>query len=397
MSDSEEPKNSPQEGIEPAPASGKPAKSYSQTDFPVHVSFYDAATLKPMEPDHKLISFYHAGNKNSKIKYTPPEKSKGIFVLHGIEKPTLVEMILNGSFQRQCERFVSGVVAFMAKPGAKEGCRVHSPLFKLEESCRVRFHAYDSSDPDDIDDKEAQLEGVGLVLTAVPAPRGEHEPSIRNIIGRTYSASTVNGIAEMNGLPQRTLFRLEVRGLPNYICRNAPEFVQTCCDPQIEVDLPFQPCACLTAPTFVFVREGCAATRCSNLEFEIAGESFRADQYGIWTAPRELMGEVHLSHPQMAFSPSYFELNANTPPVFVVTVAERAQVAIGRRIRGRFVDDVNSPFARRPLAVLLPNGDEVEVMTDDDGYFEAPHGSRVYAREDKWGLATEPIYLTETV
>ena len=396
MADSEQSKNSSHQGIEPAQASGKPVK-YAPKDFPVNVSFYDAATLRPIEPDPGLVSFYYAGDKDSKIKYTHPDRNKGLFVLHGIEKPTLVEMILNGTFQRQCERLVSGVVAFMAKPGAKEACRVHSPLFKLEESCRIRFHAYDSSDPDDIDDKEAQLEGVGLVLTAVPGPRGDHESSTPNIIGRTYSGSTVNGIAEFNGLPQRQLLRLEVRGPRNYICRNAPEFVQTCCDPQIDVDLPFQPCARLTAPTFVFVREGCAATRCSNLEFELAGESYRADQYGIWTAPRELTGEVHLSHAQMAFSPSYFELNANTPPVFVVTVAERAQSPAGQRVRGRFVDDVNSPFVRRPLAVLLPNGDEVQVVTDDEGYFEAPHGSRVYAREDKWGLATEPIYLTETV
>jgi hypothetical protein len=49
------------------------------------------------------------------------------------------------------------------------------------------------------------------------------------------------------------------------------------------------------------------------------------------------------------------------------------------------------------VAVLLPNGDEIEVLTDQQGRFQAPVGSTVYAREDEWGLATERVYLTEKI
>jgi len=59
------------------------------------------------------------------------------------------------------------------------------------------------------------------------------------------------------------------------------------------------------------------------------------------------------------------------------------------------LDEENKPFAGRRVAVLLPNGHEIEVVTDQPGWFEAPAGSSVYAEEDEWGLTTEVIVLSK--
>jgi hypothetical protein len=386
----QEPSNSSKETRE------KMAK-LGQDEFPVDVVFYDASTLKLIDPDLDLISFYRAGNKDAKVKAVRLEKY--LYVLSGIEETTLVEVILSGTFQRNCESYVSGVVAFVAKGGGKEPCRVYSPLFRLEESCSVRFHAYDNSDEDDIDDKEAQLNDVTIVLTPVHSPQRSQETANPNVGRGSFTARTVNGIAEINGLARRQLYRLEVRGPQGYLCPTAPEFVQTCCDSQVDVPLPFQPCGDLPAPTFVFVRDGCSATRYSSVEFEAGGQAFSADQYGIWTVPTDaagepvLSGQIQINHPQRVFSPSTFELNADTPPAFIVRVSERAQMPAVRSVRGRFVDDDDEPFSHRKLTVQLPSGEEAEVFTDKNGYFEAPHGSRVYAKHDDVGLATEPLLL----
>jgi hypothetical protein len=72
-----------------------------------------------------------------------------------------------------------------------------------------------------------------------------------------------------------------------------------------------------------------------------------------------------------------------------------AQQLAFQHIQCRFVDENNKPFVGRRVAVLLPNGDEIEIETDEQGYFEAPQGSRVYARQDQWGLAAEPIVVSE--
>jgi hypothetical protein len=50
-------------------------------------------------------------------------------------------------------------------------------------------------------------------------------------------------------------------------------------------------------------------------------------------------------------------------------------------IRGQIIDEKKKPFANRPVSVLLPNGDEIEVTTDSQGFFEvtAPPRARFAA------------------
>jgi hypothetical protein len=110
--------------------------------------------------------------------------------------------------------------------------------------------------------------------------------------------------------------------------------------------------------------------------------------------PPDMEGLVSISCPGMTLSPSTIDLRKDASPVMTVTVSDQNA---GISVRGQFLDHANTPFVRRPISVLLPNGDEVQVLTDEQGFFEAPKGSRVYAREDNWGSATEPVYLTETI
>jgi hypothetical protein len=89
------------------------------------------------------------------------------------------------------------------------------------------------------------------------------------------------------------------------------------------------------------------------------------------------------------------DLRDGSNPVAVVKVSQQSLATPAQMVRGKFVDTAQTPFARRPLVVLLPNGDEVETFTDDAGEFEAPPGSKVFAREDDWGLATVPIVVSK--
>jgi len=90
-------------------------------------------------------------------------------------------------------------------------------------------------------------------------------------------------------------------------------------------------------------------------------------------------------------------LREGAPPVTTVAVSDQPVTASGRNAEGLLLDHTNKPFVGRRVAVLLPNGDETEVLTDQQGRFQAPSGSTVYAREDEWGLATERVYLTEKI
>jgi hypothetical protein len=71
------------------------------------------------------------------------------------------------------------------------------------------------------------------------------------------------------------------------------------------------------------------------------------------------------------------------------------QVSAVQNIRCRFVDEKNKPFAGRRVAVQLPNGNEIEVVTDQDGWFEAEEGSIASASDDDSGYAIEAIVLRE--
>jgi len=116
---------------------------------------------------------------------------------------------------------------------------------------------------------------------------------------------------------------------------------------------------------------------------------------GILNIPSVLEGAVlTLSAPNVTFTPAALDATKNAPTVTTFTVTEQAVLASGRTVQARFVDQSNSPFVHRPIWVLLPNGDEIQVETDDQGYFEAPAGSQVYAREDAWGAPTEPVLVS---
>jgi hypothetical protein len=127
----------------------------------------------------------------------------------------------------------------------------------------------------------------------------------------------------------------------------------------------------------------------------VGGTDLTIGEQGILNIPPSLEGAVlTISAPNVTFTPPTLDATKNAPTVTTFTVAEQTVLASGRTVQARFVDQANVPFVHRPVWVLLPNGDEIQLETDDQGYFEAPVGSQVYAREDAWGAPTDPVVVS---
>jgi len=148
--------------------------------------------------------------------------------------------------------------------------------------------------------------------------------------------------------------------------------------------------------TAIFIPQNCQVDRwgCGRT-VNVGGMDLAIGENGILNIPPVLEGAVlTLSAPNVTFTPATLDATKNAPTVTTFTVAEQAVLASGRTVQARFVDQSNTPFVHRPLWVLLPNGDEIQIETDDQGYFEAPAGSQVYAREDGLGLATDLMMMS---
>jgi hypothetical protein len=112
----------------------------------------------------------------------------------------------------------------------------------------------------------------------------------------------------------------------------------------------------------------------------------------ILKVPTDLNDMVSINAPGYVFSPAMLDLRKDAPPVITVTVAEETAAASAMS-RGLFVDESNVPFVNRPVTVLLPDGREIKTMTDDEGFFDAPEGSQVFAGQHDSGPATETVLV----
>jgi hypothetical protein len=240
------------------------------------------------------------------------------------------------------------------------------------------------------------LDGVEWTVTAVKAPITAHG-TMPKFQPWSYTARSAQGVAEVPEIPLHQLYRIEVRGPEGYLCKDsATQFRYICCESSAKLETLFQPCGKQPVRSVVFVRQECSGARWANSSVNLGGLDLNVDADGIAKLPSDMTGIRTLTSPGKVFNPPYLDLGEGATPVSVVSVSDLAGADTASSVRGRFVDDANLPFARRPITVLLPNGDEVQVTTDDAGYFEAPHGSKVFAREDDWGLATEPIILKQS-
>lgn len=291
-----------------------------------------------------------------------------------------------------------------------ECCCIPFPLHKLAETCTIKFRAFDASTVDFIEHAEAFRKNVEWVVTAVRTPaHAAATPAKSTALARTGahaapskfqswvgSIKGVEGCGEMFEVPLHQLYQIDARAPEGYICMgSALQYRYICCERTLEITSYFRPCGMCPARSVVFVNQKCQGVRWGNATVLLGGTEVPVDQDGIMKVPDGMNGVFPLSAPGVTFFPPAINLSKGAPPVSTVAVADQPVTASGRTVRGRFVDNANSPFLHRTISVLLPNGDEIQVTTDDQGYFDAPVGSQVYAREDEWGLATEPLYLSE--
>jgi hypothetical protein len=327
-----------------------------------------------------------------------------------------VQIRLSEAVDVNCSRYASEVVltrvkitdgeveaeADEAAPRQLRGCCcIPIPLFRLDETCVVKFKAYDTSFKDFVENAEAFLDNVEIIATAVqtpPAPVLAKTSALAKTSGQAFKpgifrARTAQGFGELSGLAHNQLYLLEVGGMNGYICEGQfPQYLYICCERIVELVFRFHPCGKFPNRSLIFVRKECNGIRWENASLELQGRPMRTDGQGYLPIPRDMAGVATLAYPGRQFDPAVIDLNDASSVVTVVTVTEQAQILPSRS--HQFVDDDGVPFSFRKLTALLPSGNSVQLMTDNHGRFEAPAGSVVYAEDDAFGLATEPIMVS---
>ena len=316
-----------------------------------------------------------------------------------------------------CSRYASEVILSRVKvsersPMMAEGlvraappcCSIPIPLFRLEETCVLKFRAYDTSFVDFIENAEAFLDGIELVATAVQTPAA---PALavreanslvpyrsQNVFHPgTFSGRTTQGSGEISGLTHNQLYLLEVRSMSGYICEGQfPQYLYVCCERVIELVFRFRPCGKNPSRSLIFVRQECSGIRWENSSIELQGRQLRTDNQGFLPIPKDMVGTAQLNYPGKSFTPSVIDLSEGMDVVKVITVADQPQIL--NPVMHQFLDDDDVPFSFRRLTALLPSGDSMQLMTDERGRFEAPAGAKVYADDDAFGLATEPLMVS---
>jgi hypothetical protein len=266
------------------------------------------------------------------------------------------------------------------------------PLQEVQQACRIHFLARDNNEEDWVENAKFFLNSVEWTVTAINAPVSAHGT---NPVFQAFTASvrSVEGSAEITGLPLHQLYRIDTRGPKGY-AGPAVELRFICCETQIEIESLFAPCSSEATRSVIFVQQACSGKRWgSGQRVSIGGElQDPIGENGILDVPKDLDGMVPISAPGQVFSPAMLDLRKDAPPVITVTVAEETAAASAMS-RGLFVDESNVPFVNRPVTVLLPDGREIKTMTDDEGFFEAPEGSQVFAGQHDSGPATETVIV----
>jgi hypothetical protein len=333
-----------------------------------------------------------------------------------VDEAVNVEIRLASTTEISCTRYTSEIILTRVRAAETERptnpsedakqqpmtcCCLPIPLFELEETCVVKFRAYDSSFEDFVENSEAFLDGVELVATAMQTPAAPLTPSTTSLTttastpafqAGAFSATTVQGSTELAGLAHNQLYQLEVRSLSGYIIdRLFPQYLYICCERVVELHACFRPCGKYPNRSLIFVREECSGIRWENSPLELQGRPLQTDTQGFLPIPRDMVGVAQLNYPGKTFTPASVDLSAGNP-VTVITVGETQQNQI--TVSHQFVDDNDVPFRFRKLIVLLPTGETRRLMTDESGRFEVPPNSTVYAEEDEYGLATEPVLVS---
>jgi len=379
-----------------------------------YVSFFDAAIpgktlvvasgtkLKLMVGDvEELAEVLGDGEKGPQHFELPGPIMKEHTDLHkacekdkSLEVP-LVMVKMASEYSQGCKRYSSPGVLFHPKHCLGDCGIIPIPLYAVPESCTIKLRAYDTSFADFIENSKSFLNNVQWIVKAVQTPAAAGSAVTFQPFGATVRS--VEGFAEIPDVPPYQLYSIEARGPEGYLNAH-PGAIQRYIggEDSIEIRSSFRPCGKSPARSVIFVRQECAGVRWGeNTVVNVGGIDRKIGKDGILHVPTDATGLASLFALGATFSPPYVDLRDGSNPVAVVKVSQQSLATPAQMVRGKFVDTAQTPFARRPLVVLLPNGDEVETFTDDAGEFEAPPGSKVFAREDDWGLATVPIVVSK--
>jgi hypothetical protein len=408
----------------------------------LYVKFFDDSSLAPvsLDDDAELQIQASVGKEavSAAAKLTTDEQGRGQYVSlekfleaaaqkitdKDKEETTLLATVaLTAGATVGCARYAPAQVAYQMKLVRKgerfrlaEACcnRIPIPVTKLADTCVIRFRAWDASKVDFIENAEAFRSDVKWTVTAVQTalpPTPSTSPTASNTAAPattvaatstfqpwTSSVTSEEGVGEIFEVPLNQLYQIVAETQQGYcICEGqAMQYRYICCEREVEIKQYFKPCGVRGVRTAIFIPQNCQVDRWGNgRTVNVGGMDLTIGENGILNIPSVLEGAVlTLSAPNVTFTPAALDATKNAPTVTTFTVTEQAVLASGRTVQARFVDQSNSPFVHRPIWVLLPNGDEIQVETDDQGYFEAPAGSQVYAREDAWGAPTEPVLVS---
>ncbi len=422
-------------------AVNNPPKGFDRDGDRLYVKFFDDSSLAPvlMDDDAALQIQASVGKEavSAPASLKTEDEGRGQYVsLNNFlklvtqkladkdqETTLLATVALTAGATVGCARYAPAQVAYQMNLVRKDGTfrlaeaccnRIPIPVTKLADTCVIRFRAWDASKVDFIENAEAFRSDVKWTITAVqtalpPTPSTGSTGSSAATPATTVAATSTfqpwtssvtseEGVGEIFEVPLNQLYQIVAETQQGYcVCEGqAMQYRYICCERAVEIEQYFKPCGVRGVRTAIFIPQNCQVDRWGNgRTVNVGGMDLTIGENGILNIPPTLEGAVlTLSAPNVTFTPAALDATKNAPTVTTFTVTEQAVLASGRTVQARFVDQTNTPFVRRPIWVLLPNGDEIQLETDDQGYFEAPVGSQVYAREDAWGAPTEPVMVS---
>jgi hypothetical protein len=369
------------------------------------VYFYDGDTGQLLNPGAPKLEL-RVGKKTATAVLTEvkgryhiaPDAWSALLKELGVGTGQAVEAQMKAeTYEINCTRYVSTPLSLLVSEEEGPCCCVPIPLSQLEEACTITVHAYDCSFVDFIENAEAFLDEVEVVVTALPTPAATHAPKSTQR-AKTFTAKTEGGIARIAEVPLHYLYRVEIRAPQGYICET-PALLHRyiCCERSVEIHTHLRPCGKNPTRSVVFVRQECAGVRWANAHVEVAGNILPTDENGVLHLPNDISGIVEIKYPGKAFSPASLNLSEGGAMVHTVAVADHdalsKMVGMAKR-RFRFVDEYEHPFRGRPVIYVTESGEKKVVHTDDNGYFEAEEGSWAYAEQHELSPGTEPFLLS---
>lgn len=304
--------------------------------------------------------------------------------------------ILPIRFSINCAQYATPTVSFHLKQDSADCCFPHVPVNQELTACSIHF---DGKYKDAAGNYTTQMEKevawkIKEIQTSTKGKSTQEPPPF------TATVRSVNGAADVFGLPFERLYLLEVQSPDGWICKEPVLYRYICCDSKITIASHFDSCAASKPTrTVVFVQKECQGMR---WQPEKGGQVSLGDRplgvtaEGFLTVPDDFVeGVFPLSFAGKAFSPASIELRSGGPPVTTIIVSDDPAIRPPRTVRGQLVaEDGETPFVHRKIYCKLPSGQEVELTSDHEGYFDAAENSEVYCKEDDLGFAT-PVQKME--